>query len=109
MKKNPITALKVAGLAQAAKTVGKGVGAVFQASGDVGKAVGRELGSESLGQAAGYAAPLLIANYAANQYAPTRKGKAWLGQRIGTAGNAIGNALVPSDYGTRPGDFGGYY
>jgi hypothetical protein len=108
MKKSPITALKVAGLAQAAKTVGKGVGSVFDASASLGGSIGRELGSETAGRAAGYVAPVLLANYAANQYAPTRKAKAWLGQQVGAAGGVLGNALVPSDFGTRPGDYGGY-
>lgn len=106
MKKSPITALKIASLKDVAKTMGKGVGAVFRESGNLGGAVGRELGSESVGRTVGYAAPVLLANHAANQYAPTRKAKAWLGQRVGTAGNALGNALVPGDFGARPGDFG---
>jgi len=108
MKKSPITALKIAGLADAAKAVGRGVGKTFSASASVGGAIGRELGSETLGRAAGYVAPVLLANYAANQYAPTRKAKAWLGQQVGSAGNMLGNALVPSDFGARPGDYGGY-
>lgn len=105
---NAITFLKLAGLAEAAKTVARGTGKVFQASGSVGAAVGRELGSETVGKAVGYAAPVLLANYAANQYAPTRRAKAWLGQQIGSGGNAVGSALVPRDFGARPGDFGGY-
>lgn len=105
---NPITALKLAGLAEAAKTIAKGTGKVFQASGSVGGAIGKELGSEAVGKAVGYAAPVLLANYAANQYAPTRRAKAWLGQQIGSGGNVLGNALIPRDFGGRPGDFGGY-
>lgn len=102
-----ITFLKVAGLAEAAKTVAKGTGKVFQASGSVGGAIGKHLGSETAGKMVGYAAPVLLANYAANQYAPTRRAKAWVGQQIGSGGNVLGNALVPRDFGTRPGDFGG--
>lgn len=103
-----ITLLKTAGLAEAAKTVGKATGKVFQVSGSVGGEIGKHLGSEAVGKAVGYAAPVLLANYAANQYAPTRRAKAWLGQQIGTGGAVVGNALVPRDFGTRPGDFGGY-
>lgn len=105
---NPITALKLAGLAEAAKTVARGTGKVFQASGSVGAAIGKELGSETAGKMVGYAAPVLLANYAANQYAPTRRAKAWLGSQIGAGGSVVGNALVPRDFGARPGDFGGY-
>jgi len=110
---NPITLLKLAGLAEAAKTVGKATGKVFQAAGSVGGAIGKNLGSEAIGKTVGYAAPVLVANHAANQYAPTRRGKAWLGQQMGAAGNAVGSALIPRDFGSRPGDFGsgggGYY
>lgn len=105
---NPITFLKVAGLADAAKTVASATGKVFKTTGSIGAAVGKELGSETAGKMVGYAAPVLLANYAANQYAPTRRAKAWLGQQIGTSGNMVGNALVPRDFGARPGDFGGY-
>jgi hypothetical protein len=108
MKRSPITALKVAGLAEAVKTVGRGAKAVFTTAGDLGGSIGQELGSEAVGRAAGYAAPVLAANYAANQYAPTRKAKAWLGQRVGDAGNMAGRMLVPGDFGSRPGDLGGY-
>ncbi len=106
---NAVTFLKVAGLAEAAKTIAKGTGKVFSASGSVGGAIGRELGSEAVGKAVGYAAPVLLANYAANQYAPTRRAKAWLGQQIGTGGSMVGSALVPRDFGARPGDYGGGY
>lgn len=105
---NPLTFLKIAGLAEAAKTVAKGTGKVFQASGSVGAEIGKHLGSEVAGKAVGYAAPVLLANYAANQYAPTRRAKAWLGQQIGTGGSVVGSAMVPRDFGTRPGDYGGY-
>lgn len=106
---NSITFLKLAGLAEAAKTVAKGTGRVFQAAGSVGGAIGKELGSEAVGKTVGYAAPVLLANYAANQYAPTRRAKAWLGQQIGAGGSALGSALVPHDFGARPGDYGGGY
>ena len=106
---NSITALKLAGLAEAAKTVGRATSKVFKTTGSIGGAVGKELGSEAAGKAVGYAAPVLLANYAANQYAPTRRAKAWLGQQVGTGGGVLGNALVPRDFGMRPGDYGGGY
>lgn len=104
---NAVTFLKVAGLGEAAKTLAKGTGKLFQASGNVGGAIGKQLGSEMAGKAVGYAAPVLLANYAANQYAPTRRAKAWLGQQVGSGGNMIGSALVPRDFGARAGDYGG--
>lgn len=108
---NPITAIKVAGLAEAAKTIGRGVGNVFQVSGSLGGEVGKALGSETAGKLVGYAAPVVAANYAANQYAPTRRAKAWLGQQLGAGGQLVGRALIPGDFGMRPGDMpgGGYY
>lgn len=105
---NPITLLKIAGLMEAAKTVARTTGKVLSASGSVGGEVGKHLGSESIGRAVGYAAPVLAADYATNQYAPTRRAKAWLGRQIGSGGAVVGNALTPRDFGTRPGDYGGY-
>jgi hypothetical protein len=54
---------------------------------------------------AGYAAPVLGANYLANQYAPTRRAKVWLGEQLSAAGPRLGQALVPNDFGARPGDY----
>ena len=104
---NSITALKLASLADAAKTVGRGVGKVFQVSGNVGGEIGKALGSEGVGKAVGYAAPVVLADYATKQYGPARRARAWLGQQVSGGGNLVGRALVPGDFGTRPGDFGG--
>lgn len=108
---NPITAIKLAGLREAAQTLGSGLGHVFQGSASIGGEIGKALGSEGVGRAAGYVAPVVAANYAANQFAPTRRAKAWLGEQLGTGGQVVGRALVPRDFGMRPGDMpgGGYY
>lgn len=105
---NPITAIKLAGLADAAKSTAKVVGKVFHTSGNLGGAIGKELGSEAAGKAVGYVAPILAANYITNQYTPTRRAKAAIGQGVGMMGGHIGQALVPRDFGMRPGDYGAY-
>lgn len=102
---NSITALKLAGLGDVAGALGRGVKGVFNVSGDVGADLGKLVGAEGLGRMAGYAAPVLGANYLANQYAPTRRAKVWLGEQLSAAGPRLGQALVPNDFGTRPGDY----
>lgn len=102
---NRITQLKLAGMAEALKTIGNGAVKTFQGSASVGGEIGKLLGSETIGRGVGYAAPLLAANWAANQTAPTRRAKVWLGEQVGAGGNALGRALVPGDFGNRPGDF----
>jgi len=94
---NSITVLKLAGLGQAAKSV-------FRASGAAGGELGKLVGAEGIGHMAGYAAPVLAANYAANQFAPTRRAKVWLGEQLASPHPQLGQLLVPNDYGTRPGD-----
>lgn len=108
---NPITAIKLAGLAEAAGRVGRGVGFVFSESGRIGGEIGGMLGpmGRVAGTAAGYAAPVAVANYAANQFAPTRRAKTWVGQQLPTVGHHVGQALVPKDFGARPGDLPGGY
>lgn len=106
---NAITAVKLAGLAEAAKTIGGGLGKVFGASGNVGAEIGKALGSEGAGRVVGYIAPVVAANYAMNQFAPTRRAKAWLGQQLAGGGQLVGRAITPGDYGMRPGDMGGGY
>ncbi len=107
---NAITAIKIAGLADAAKTVAGGIGKVFQGSAHIGGEAGKMLGSETAGRLVGYAAPVLAANAVANQYGPSRRAKAWVGQQLGTGGQVVGRALTPNDFGMRPGDMpGGYY
>ena len=108
---NPITAIKLAGLASSLGSMGRGVGRVFTVSGEVGGEIGGMLGpvGHALGTAAGYAAPVVAANYAANQFAPTRRAKTWIGQQLPTVGQHMGQALVPKDFGARPGDLPGGY
>ncbi len=120
---NSIQALKLAGLGEAAKVVGGAVKGFAQGAGRVGEELGGMIAGQAgksvgnvLGQAAGYATPLLAANYTANQFAPTRRAKAWLGEKMPTVGQHVGQALVPKDFGARPGDvpgygggYGGYY
>lgn len=109
---NSITALKVAGLSEAAGTIARGVGKGFEISGGLGRDLGSLLSGghwlgKGVGQAAGYVAPVLVANYAANQFAPTRRAKVWLGEKAVAGGNVLGRALVPSDFGARAGDYPG--
>lgn len=103
---NAITFLKLGGLAEAAKTVGRGVGKTLEMSGNVGGQIGKALGSEAAGKAVGYVAPVLLADYATKQYGPSRRARAWLGQQASTSGNLVHHALVPGDFGMRPGDYG---
>ena len=102
---NSITILKLAGLGEAAATMGRGAKRVFQASGAAGAELGKLVGAEGPGKLVGYAAPVLAANYAANQYAPTRRAKAWAGERIATGSPTVGRLIAPSDFGMRPGDY----
>ena len=102
---NRITQLKLAGMAEAMKTIGHGTVKAFQGSASVGGEIGKALGSETIGRGVGYAAPLLAANWAANQTAPTRRAKVWLGEQLGAGGNMLWRALIPGDFGNRPGDF----
>jgi hypothetical protein len=104
---NPITLLKLGGLAEAAKTIGRAAGKTLEISGSVGGQVGKALGSEAAGKAVGYAAPVMLADYATKQYGPSRRARAWLGQQAATGGTLVHHALVPGDFGTRPGDYGG--
>lgn len=106
---NSITLLKLGGLAAAAKTVGRGIGKTFEISGSVGGEIGKALGSEAAGKAVGYAAPVVLADYATKQHGPSRRARAWVGQQASTGGNLVHRALVPGDFGTRPGDYGGGY
>jgi hypothetical protein len=120
---NSIQALKLAGLGEAARVVGGAVKGFAQGAGHIGEELGGMVGGPigksiggGVGQVAGYAAPLLAANYAANQFAPTRRAKAWLGEKMPVVGQRVGQALVPKDFGARPGDvpaysggYGGYY
>ena len=110
---NSITALKLAGisdltLGQAVHGVSRGVRGVFGTSADLGGELGRVVGSEDLGRLAGYVAPILGANYVANQFAPTRRAKVWLANQVQTSSPVLGQALMPKDYGARPGDYGNY-
>lgn len=107
MSVGPITLLKLGGLVDAAKTVGRGVGKTLEMSGSVGGQLGKALGSETAGKAVGYAAPVLLADYATKQYGPSRRARAWLGQQAANGGALAHHALVPGDFGTRPGDYGG--
>ena len=107
---NSITALKLAGLTdltigQAAHGVSRGVRGVFGTSADLGGQLGKVVGSEDLGRLAGYVAPILGANYIANQYAPTRRAKVWLANQVQTSSPVLGQALIPKDYGSRAGDY----
>lgn len=104
---NPITLLKLGGLVDAAKTVGRGVGKAFEVSGTVGGEIGKALGSETAGKAVGYAAPVVLADYATKQHGPSRRARAWVGQQASSGGNLVHRALVPKDFGMRPGDYGG--
>lgn len=107
---NSITALKVASLAnltlgQAVGGAARGAKGLFATSADLGGELGKMVGSEALGRLAGYAAPVLGANYLANQYAPTRRAKVWLANQVQTSSPMLGQALIPKDYGSRPGDY----
>lgn len=114
---NPITAIKIAGLTEAARTVGGGVGKVFQGAGHVGGAVGGAIGDLAghgeagalLGKGLGYIAPVIAVDQATKHYGPTRRARAWLGEKAGVGGQAVGRVLVPKDFGSRPGDFPGGY
>lgn len=106
---NTITALKLGGLADAARTVGRAAGKTLEVSGSVGGQLGKALGSETVGKAVGYAAPVMLADYATQQYGPSRRARAWVGQQAASGGNLVHRALTPKDFGMRPGDFGGGY
>lgn len=103
---NSITALKLGGLADAARTVGRATGKALEMSGSVGGEIGKALGSETVGKAVGYAAPVVMADYATQQYGPARRARAWVGQQAAAGGNLVHHALTPRDFGMRPGDFG---
>lgn len=103
---NPITFLKLGGLAEAAKTVGRGVGKTLEMSGSVGGEIGKALGHEGAGKALGYLAPVVLADYATKQYGPTRRARAMVGRGAIAGGNLVHQALVPGDFGMRPGDYG---
>lgn len=107
MSVNPITLLKLGGFVEAAKTVGRGVGKTLEMTGSAGGQIGKALGSEAVGKAVGYAAPVVLADYATKQYGPSRRARAWAGQQAANTGALVHHALVPSDFGTRPGDYGG--
>lgn len=107
MSVNPITFLKLGGLIDAAKTVGRGVGKTLEISGNMGGEVGKALGHEGVGRAAGYLAPVVLADYATKQYGPTRRARAMVGRGAVAGGNLVHHALVPGDFGMRPGDYGG--
>lgn len=81
-----------------------GIGSIFTVPANAGRAMGEAVGIGPLGYLAGMAAPLLAANYLADQSSMGRNAKVWAAQHLPGAVQAGGQLVIPRDYGQQQGD-----